>query len=208
MCKSKFTYELVTSSKYCRDDIFETVFEKATKRFVIISLHPGVKIHCNVIDCWTEVLNFDEQKRSINSPYRLFCNTSLIVSSYIYMFCIQLLEDYKIVYNNFILLQQTENMLNDEQMDDTTRSLMFQSNLMAMLSEFEHGVMDLKTFDIVLFPIVEKDHYYLVCFDLKNPAIQVIDNIHESHSFVGLEDAEDYKLKDTVLKVVICCIKT
>ncbi|MFS7971510.1 putative Ulp1 protease family catalytic domain, papain-like cysteine peptidase superfamily [Helianthus anomalus] len=60
---------------------------------------------------------------------------------------------------------------------------------------------NLKAFRVVLIPIAENGHYYLICFDLKNPAIEVIDNIHETKSFVGLQDNDDYNKKDTVLKV-------
>ncbi|KAJ0493934.1 putative papain-like cysteine peptidase superfamily [Helianthus annuus] len=61
---------------------------------------------------------------------------------------------------------------------------------------------NLKAFRVVLIPIVENGHYYLICFDLKNPAIEVIDNIHETKSFVGLQENDDYNKKDTVLKVM------
>ncbi|MFS7954741.1 putative papain-like cysteine peptidase superfamily [Helianthus anomalus] len=61
---------------------------------------------------------------------------------------------------------------------------------------------NLKAFRVVLIPIPKNSHYYLICFDLKNSAIEVIDNIHETKSFVGLQDNDDYDKKDTVLKVV------
>ncbi|MFS7928740.1 hypothetical protein Hanom_Chr04g00324291 [Helianthus anomalus] len=61
---------------------------------------------------------------------------------------------------------------------------------------------DLKTFRVVLILIAENGHYYLICFDLKNSAIEVIDNIHKTKSFVGLQDDDEYDKNDTVLKVV------
>jgi Ulp1 family protease len=50
-----------------------------------------------------------------------------------------------------------------------------------MLFGFEER-MNMKTFDLVLFPIIEDDHYYLICFALKNVAIEVVDNMDESTS--------------------------
>jgi hypothetical protein len=61
---------------------------------------------------------------------------------------------------------------------------------------------DLKNFQLVLIPIIENNHYYLVCFDLKNPAIEVIDNLQKSKSFVEIKDDPDYNKKTTVMKVV------
>ncbi|KAK1424422.1 hypothetical protein QVD17_19751 [Tagetes erecta] len=34
--------------------------------------------------------------------------------------------------------------------------------------------------DIVMFPILEKGHYYLVCFDLKEGTIEIVDNMEKS----------------------------
>ncbi|KAK1429947.1 hypothetical protein QVD17_12308 [Tagetes erecta] len=49
------------------------------------------------------------------------------------------------------------------------------------------------------FPIVEKGHYYLVCFDLKEGTIEILDNMEKS--FVGVADAKSFFKKDTAVKV-------
>ncbi|KAD4179190.1 hypothetical protein E3N88_27781 [Mikania micrantha] len=60
---------------------------------------------------------------------------------------------------------------------------------------------NLKIFDMVFFPILEFNHYYLLVFELKNCAISVIDNFHESIPLVGVKDSADYYLKDSPYKV-------
>lgn len=86
-------------------------------------------------------------------------------------------------------------------MSEAARLQVIRSNMSVILKGTEFGG-DLKNADLVLIPILEKNHYYLVCFDLQNLVIEVIDNIDESKSFVTLDDDNDYKNKDTVLKVV------
>ncbi|KAI3713124.1 hypothetical protein L1987_71696 [Smallanthus sonchifolius] len=63
---------------------------------------------------------------------------------------------------------------------------------------------EMKQFDIILFPILEHGHYYLLNFDLKNVAITVIGNFHESIALVGIKDSEDYFKNDSTYKIVDC----
>ncbi|KAL8260092.1 hypothetical protein R6Q59_028045 [Mikania micrantha] len=37
---------------------------------------------------------------------------------------------------------------------------------------------DLKSFDLVFFPILEGNHFYVIVFEFKNPAIYLLDNMH------------------------------
>ncbi|KAL8252281.1 hypothetical protein R6Q59_035974 [Mikania micrantha] len=41
---------------------------------------------------------------------------------------------------------------------------------------------DLKSFDLVFFPILESNHFYVIVFELKNPAIYLLDNMHPGES--------------------------
>ncbi|KAF5791525.1 putative Ulp1 protease family catalytic domain, papain-like cysteine peptidase superfamily [Helianthus annuus] len=86
-------------------------------------------------------------------------------------------------------------------MDEAGRLDVIASSMKELLKGSEDNKPDLKAFRVVLIPIAENSHYYLICFDLKNSAIEVIDNIHETKSFVGPQDNDDYDKKDTVLKV-------
>ncbi|KAL8201834.1 hypothetical protein R6Q57_010981 [Mikania cordata] len=123
------------------------------------------------MDTWVEVLNFEEKYRSPNSPYRLFFRT-----------------------NN---KKQIDWMLNKEGVDPKQRLEKFTTNMSGMIGANNN----LKAFDMVFFPILELSHYYLLVFELKNYAISVIDNFHESIPLVGVKDNADYYMKDSPYKV-------
>ncbi|KAM0016410.1 putative papain-like cysteine peptidase superfamily [Helianthus debilis subsp. tardiflorus] len=155
------------------DDVFESASGIATKKFLLRSLEPGQTLLSNVIDCWAAVLNHDEELRSPGSDKRLFCDTNVM----------------------------TIGILEHKKMDEAERLDVIASSIKELLKGSEDKP-NLKAFRVVLIPIAENGHYYLICFNLKNPAIEVIDNIHETKSFVGLQDNDDYNKKDTVLKVM------
>ncbi|KAJ0933732.1 putative papain-like cysteine peptidase superfamily [Helianthus annuus] len=83
---------------------------------------------------------------------------------------------------------------------------MFSSALRVVLEEKEE-LMDLKEYGNLIFPILERGHYYLVCFDLKNLAITVINNMHPSESPVKVVDDDDFFLKSTPMKVKDVVVK-
>lgn len=43
--------------------------------------------------------------------------------------------------------------------------------------ECDDKLMDLKAFNIIIIPMLENRHYYLICFDLENEKVEVIDNM-------------------------------
>ncbi|KAD3336799.1 hypothetical protein E3N88_32318 [Mikania micrantha] len=88
-------------------------------------------------------------------------------------------------------------MLNQDGVDPKQRLEKFTTNM----SEITGANNNLKVFDIVFFPILEFSHYYLLVFELKNSAISVIDNFHESIPLVGVKGSADYYLKDSLYKV-------
>ncbi|KAD7479091.1 hypothetical protein R6Q59_006445 [Mikania micrantha] len=60
---------------------------------------------------------------------------------------------------------------------------------------------DLKSFDLVFFPILEGNHFYVIVFEFKNPAIYVLDNMQHGVSPVTYKDDSDYHKKSTPYKV-------
>ncbi|KAL8226475.1 hypothetical protein R6Q57_016307 [Mikania cordata] len=59
----------------------------------------------------------------------------------------------------------------------------------------------LKSYDIVIFPILENNHFYVMAFDLKNPGIYLLDNMDKIETMVSIRDHKDYYKKDTPYKV-------
>ncbi|KAK1378661.1 hypothetical protein POM88_025405 [Heracleum sosnowskyi] len=51
----------------------------------------------------------------------------------------------------------------------------FESNMNDMLSKYP--TRKLQHVDMVFFPIYAYEHFYLVCYNLKNPSYEIIDNI-------------------------------
>ncbi|KAD7480208.1 hypothetical protein E3N88_03344 [Mikania micrantha] len=146
------------------------------------TLRQSAVVNNQVIDAWVEVLNFEEKYRSPNSPYRLFCGSNVIIDW----------------------------MLNQDDVDPNQRVDKFATNMNGVIARVikespfakdKADVNNLKMFDMVLFPILEFNHYYLLVFELKNCAISVIDNFHESIPLVGVKDSADYYLKDSPYKV-------
>ncbi|KAI3810336.1 hypothetical protein L1987_19948 [Smallanthus sonchifolius] len=113
-------------------------------------------------------------ERSSGSPYRLFVGTNVIVDW----------------------------MLNKIDSSRDERYERFHRNMYGgicgnkLMNEMKH-------FDIILFPILEHGHYYLLNFELKNGAITVIDNFHESIALVGINDSQDYFKKDFTYKIYL-----
>ena len=56
------------------------------------------------------------------------------------------------------------------------------------LVQGDNGLMSLSTIDLMFFPVLSIDHYSLICFDLKNPSIFIIDSL-------------DMKMKKSLSKV-------
>ncbi|KAL8224357.1 hypothetical protein R6Q57_019832 [Mikania cordata] len=105
----------------------------------------------DVVDCWAAVLNFEEKNRSPSSLRRLFCPTT--------------------PFYGWVLENSDET--------DESRYSFLETHLHVVLEGHEK-LYDLKQFDVILFPIFEKRHSYLMSFDPKNPSIRLIDNMHPS----------------------------
>ncbi|KAI3695088.1 hypothetical protein L1987_78076 [Smallanthus sonchifolius] len=59
------------------------------------------------------------------------------------------------------------------------------------------ALMDLRGIDMVVMPMLEHNHYYLIVFELKHIAISVIDNFSDAYPLVRLDDNENYFEKDS-----------
>ncbi|KAM0044605.1 hypothetical protein Hdeb2414_s0010g00355231 [Helianthus debilis subsp. tardiflorus] len=62
-------------------------------------------------------------------------------------------------------------------------------------------LMSLEDYYVIVFPVVEHNHFYLVSFDMENIAITVIDNMNVHESPIELVDDVDYFKKTTPSKV-------
>ncbi|KAM0015855.1 putative papain-like cysteine peptidase superfamily [Helianthus debilis subsp. tardiflorus] len=129
--------------------IFSTRDGRVGVRGLFESLQPNAVVENNVIDCWSIVLNHEEGARSPDSEYRLFIGCSVLISELGVGF--SRIEDNRAVAK-------------------IKRSIFLTVN-------GDTSLMNLATYDLVFFPIQLAMHYFLVCFDLKNPTIFVVDSI-------------------------------
>lgn len=83
----------------------------------------------------------------------------------------------------------------------------FKRNLHGMVNG-DHTLMDLATFDLIFFPIMSNNSYYLLCFDIKKPSIFIIDNLDKQKQYTlprGEEILYDKHIKEymmTAMKVI------
>ncbi|KAI3676131.1 hypothetical protein L1987_85731 [Smallanthus sonchifolius] len=119
-----------------------------------------------------DVVDVESIFQSPGSPYKLFVGTNVIVNW----------------------------MLNKTDSSKDERYERFRRNMYGGISG-NKMMNEMKQFDIILFLILEHGHYYLLNFELKNGAITVIDNFHESIAPVRLKDSEDYFKKDSTYKI-------
>ncbi|KAD3337078.1 hypothetical protein E3N88_32598 [Mikania micrantha] len=60
---------------------------------------------------------------------------------------------------------------------------------------------NLKQFEVIIFPLIEMNHFYIIVLDLKNPGFYLIDNMDPDETVVSMRDHNEYYKKDTPYKV-------
>ncbi|KAJ9543619.1 hypothetical protein OSB04_023326 [Centaurea solstitialis] len=126
--------------------------ETGTKmiRTTLETLAADEDIYTNVIDGWVDVLNMEEQYRSPDSPYRYFFTPSLLVGG--------------------VLMRYTYGF--------KQRYEMFRSNLVSEANGSD-DIINMRSFDMVFFPILQGRHYFCVVFNLKKNTVDILDNIEK-----------------------------
>ncbi|KAL3622606.1 hypothetical protein CASFOL_034017 [Castilleja foliolosa] len=100
-----------------------------------------------IIDVWSKILNKAESKRAPSSPYRFFASTQTTS-----LCIVNLPED-----------------LTKEQGDQQ-----FYDNLKSEIDP-ANGV-DFEKIELFFFPIIQSDHFYVICINMKWKRVEIIDN--------------------------------
>ncbi|XP_021745521.1 uncharacterized protein LOC110711456 [Chenopodium quinoa] len=113
--------------------------------FQLEMLKTQSKIHGDIINAWSNVLNFNEQYRDINSSGRFFLGLNAVD-------CLFQYESDRAQERNKMFCEVVE-------------------------LEFSKTIIPKKDIELFFFPVFEKDHYYLVCFNTTTDCgtIEVID---------------------------------
>ncbi|KAD4385498.1 hypothetical protein E3N88_25666 [Mikania micrantha] len=153
-------------------EIFETDAGLLMELRRIRSLKPGSEISIDVIECWAAVLNEEEHEGMHHSPRRLFCGPY--------------------VFREWMFLQKP--------LYDTVRLVAFSKAMFAVVGRREE-LTDLHSYELVMFPILDNGHFYVIAVDLKEPNMFLIDNMEATETVVDMKDNEEYKFKDKPYKV-------
>ncbi|MFS7962880.1 putative papain-like cysteine peptidase superfamily [Helianthus anomalus] len=133
---------------------FESQHGMSTIVFFINTLEEDKWISQNVIDCWAALLNYMEKKEKPSGKRRLWCYTTTIVTR---------------LYAK----------------GETNRKRAF-ATITSHLKEVVEGdseLLKLRDFNIIIVPVIEKKHFYMICFDLDNATVEVVDNMHDSFAY-------------------------
>ncbi|XP_020250941.1 uncharacterized protein LOC109828330, partial [Asparagus officinalis] len=131
------------------EEDFEVVFKWRQIECFLLAFKtflPDEDIEANLISIWSNILNNREKMKSENSPLRFFCNVETT-------FC---------------------NIHKTDEANDELRYSRFASRMDEQLALYPH--MKFNEIDMVFFPINAFEHFYIVCYGLKNPSMELIDN--------------------------------
>ncbi|KVI11261.1 Peptidase C48, SUMO/Sentrin/Ubl1, partial [Cynara cardunculus var. scolymus] len=71
-----------------------------------------------------------------------------------------------------------DSKLRSKSINHNTQYALFKKGLLSSVKN-NWEVVQMRNVDLVFFPLLDKGHYYLVVFNLKNPSVVVIDNIYQ-----------------------------
>lgn len=121
-------------------------------RGIFESMIPGSRIHATVIDIWASILNHQERHINKKSPTRMFLSCTLL--------------------SNFVL---------DESICIQRRYKRFVDLMNEHIRKYELCT-NFNDIDLVFFPVIDIEHYYLIVFDFKKHDCVIIDNINSEES--------------------------
>ncbi|KAF5757138.1 putative Ulp1 protease family catalytic domain, papain-like cysteine peptidase superfamily [Helianthus annuus] len=67
--------------------------------------------------------------------------------------------------------------------------------------ECDIKMLELKKFNIIIIPMIERKHFYLICFDLENAKVEVIENMVSNSGFYRMSAGTKFKETGTPCKV-------
>ena len=92
-------------------------------------------------------------------------------------------------------------MLNGSPSDQILRDNTFAKNMYnSMMNDLSWS--NMKNFEMVYFPVFMESDYFIVVFNLKNPAIHALDHLAQSLILGDGGDNEIYEQKDPAYKLV------
>ncbi|KAK9072081.1 hypothetical protein SSX86_008513 [Deinandra increscens subsp. villosa] len=154
------------------DSVFYSITGAQVSKSTMSTLNYISNVDSNVLKAFTDVMNWDEKKRSDSSPHRLFLPPHIIDQWTLY----------------------------DVDTDEAARLDKFHKNV-DKLVKMNNITRDLKGVDMVFIPVEESELYYLLVFELKYPAISVIDSLCPNKPLINLIDHGSYEKNGSAYKM-------
>nr|GMC82520.1 uncharacterized protein LOC109168900 [Ipomoea batatas] len=141
------------------EDIVFAIGERIARWDDILTLVPGSLVWVAVIDAWAALLNRRELTKSPDAPSRFFASTfTTVMISHAISFIIHTVVD--------------------GSYDRDLRVGWFRERLLLDFELSPYG--DFKEVDLMFFPIIRSEHYFLLCFDFRRYRFKIIDNSSSS----------------------------
>ncbi|KAL4567700.1 hypothetical protein LXL04_023292 [Taraxacum kok-saghyz] len=170
----KVTNRIFSRQGNSNEKVFKTNTGKVLSRRMAETMQPGLWLHAHVIDVWAAILNHEEKIRSDSTKFRYFFDTTIVTD---------FLFDGKIHFTE--RCEKLESIIKD-----------------TMKKDKEPATFD--KVDLVFFAVHQKYHYYLISMNLKDLAVDVLDNRNSvakiSNAYKGvpeelLENVDPQRLK-------------
>ncbi|WOG81956.1 hypothetical protein DCAR_0101115 [Daucus carota subsp. sativus] len=145
------------------------------------SLEDNQLVESTVIDTWTHMLNESEILRSAASPLRLFLTSETTYGP--------------------LLMDGSDT---DRRLD---RYMAFDDNMdvvMNMVNEVHNKRYDISDFDMFYFPIFTGAHHFIVCYNIKKPSWEIIDNRVQTMSIEDTYGDLLPRLHDLFIHFLLC----
>ncbi|KAK9049154.1 hypothetical protein SSX86_031879 [Deinandra increscens subsp. villosa] len=159
-----------TSASYLQP-VFESAHGFRTQAFMMTTTLTGRWVADDVITCWAILLNYEERVITNNAPKRLYLHARTITDE---------------------MIKVTGGCRVSVLCEKLKRNIKY-------VLEGRDDLMDMKCFELVVVPVFEKNHYYVVAFDMRCPSVEVIDNMEGE--FICPDAACAYVQKGTLAKI-------
>ncbi|KAK1368997.1 hypothetical protein POM88_035089 [Heracleum sosnowskyi] len=165
---------------YPLQQVFTWDNKAACTKHEIQTLQVDRQLVCGVLDTYACILNEEEKFRSVDSPHRFFCTTYNTIGTF--------------------SRRSEENRLTDVALLKENQYRRFKENLDHVLQK--HSV-DIKNIDLIFFPIHDINHYYVICFNLKIPTIEILDNNKIGANLTSIYDGILESLQQNFVKYIM-----
>ncbi|CAH1432146.1 unnamed protein product [Lactuca virosa] len=164
------------------DQLLFTINKRVVFRYVFEIFFPGEYLFPDVIDSWSELLNYNDKDRDINnSPYRVFLSVQITTK---YIEDEQLPKPKKDDKRKKIDKKVKEQMEKEAKEKGEYRYNLFKKYFVDWFNGDEEKI-KLKDVDLIFFPVCREEHMFLYIFNIKNPNIVILDNSRSDATVKG-----------------------